>query len=95
MKNASVPAVLCCMFPAFQRCAVVVCLHICRKVDSVPTFLRVKADCFYKGGKSVNLSMEIAYDPLKFTAMIKANLTVNSAQQQVGIHSKRERAFIL
>ena len=24
--------------------------------------LRIKADCFYKGGKSVNLSMEIAYE---------------------------------
>ena len=27
--------------------------------------------------------------------MIKSNLTVNSSQPQVGIHSKRERAFIL
>ena len=62
MKNASLPAVLCCMFLAFQRCAVVVYLHICRNVGSVLTFLRIKADCFYKGGKSVNLSMEIAYE---------------------------------
>ena len=62
MKNASLPAVLCCMFLALQGCTLVVCLHICRKVDSFPTFLRINADCFYKGGKSVNLSMEIAYE---------------------------------
>ena len=45
-----------------RRCAVVLCLHICRNVGSVLTFLRIKADCFYKGGKSVNLSMGIAYE---------------------------------
>ena len=63
MKNASLSAVLCySVSEVFQKCAVVLCVHICRKVGSVLTFLRIKADCFYKGGKSVNLSIEIAYE---------------------------------